>query len=110
MPIVSGASNGMALRLKGTSQIATEAADSRTRVVADRRRWRYWPGMNQSRRTIERAYQIAKSGGCADLRDIRRQLKQEGYEGVDAHFSGASIKRELQALIKAARATNTPLG
>ncbi|WP_298688506.1 hypothetical protein [uncultured Sphingomonas sp.] len=59
--------------------------------------------MSRSTNTIERAYQIAKSGRCVELKDVRRQLIQEGYEGVEAHLSGSSIKRELQALIKAAR-------
>lgn len=59
--------------------------------------------MSRPTHTVERAYQIAKSGRCVELRDVRRQLIQEGYEGVEAHLSGTSIRRELQALIKAAR-------
>jgi hypothetical protein len=66
--------------------------------------------MSRSTNTIERAYQIAKSGRCVELKDVRRQLIREGYEGVEAHFSGSSIKRELNALIKAARASNGPIG
>jgi hypothetical protein len=52
--------------------------------------------------TIERAYQLARSGNCRTIDDIRRKLTAERYESVQAHLSGASIKRDLIALCKAA--------
>ena len=52
--------------------------------------------------TVERAYQLARSGTCRSVEDIRRQLTIERYESVQAHLSGASIKRDLIALCKAA--------
>lgn len=54
--------------------------------------------------TVERAYQLARSGTCRSVEDIRRQLTSERYESVQAHLSGASIKRDLLALCKAATA------
>ena len=61
--------------------------------------------MNQPLHTIERAYQIAKSGECIGVEDIRRRLKDEHYEGVDAHLAGAQIKRDLMGLMKSAALT-----
>ncbi len=54
--------------------------------------------------TIERAYELARSGTCRSVEDIRRKLSAERYESVQAHLSGASIKRDLIALCKAATA------
>ena len=54
--------------------------------------------------TVERAYQLARSGTCRSIEDIRRRLTTERYESVQAHLSGASIKRDLIALCKAAAA------
>jgi hypothetical protein len=54
--------------------------------------------------TVERAYQLARSGTCRSVEDIRRRLTAERYESVQAHLSGSSIKRDLIALCKAAAA------
>ena len=43
---------------------------------------------------IERAFQLAS--GSANLDDIRKKLRQEGYANVDAHLAGASIKADLK--------------
>jgi hypothetical protein len=43
---------------------------------------------------IERAFQLA--GGSANLDDIRKKLRLEGYSNVDAHLAGASIKADLK--------------
>ena len=56
--------------------------------------------MSNSFNIIERAFEIARSGISPNLEDIRRRLKSEGYDGVDAHLGGSSIKRELIRLIK----------
>jgi hypothetical protein len=52
--------------------------------------------------TIERAFELAKSGSCQDLGEIRRRLAREGFDDVQEHLSGAEIKRQLVATIKAA--------
>jgi hypothetical protein len=49
--------------------------------------------------TIERAFQLAKSGTCHDIGDIRLQLEKEGYPGVPQHLSGPLIKKQLSALM-----------
>jgi hypothetical protein len=51
--------------------------------------------------TIERAYQLAKSGECASLGDIRRRLSAEGCEQVTQHLSGRSIQQALRQLLGA---------
>ena len=54
---------------------------------------------------LQRAYQLARSGACTNVSDVRRQLKQEGYEGqsIDGHTFGLGMRRELQRLIRQAR-------
>jgi hypothetical protein len=54
--------------------------------------------------TVERAYQLARSGTCRTIDDIRRTLVAERYEAVQAHLDGFSIKRDLVALCRAANA------
>ncbi len=48
--------------------------------------------------TVERAYELARSGECASLEDLRRKLRREGHEAVLAHIQG-SLARELGRLI-----------
>lgn len=51
---------------------------------------------------LERAYQIARSGECAGLSDLRKQLRAEGHQQIEGHLSGLALRRELAALIDAA--------
>jgi hypothetical protein len=50
----------------------------------------------------ERAFQLAKSGKVSNLDDIRKTLKQEGYD-ANVVQDGASLKAQLRNLIKAAQ-------
>jgi hypothetical protein len=52
--------------------------------------------------TIERAYQLARSGRCRGIDDIRRALTAERYEAIQGHLAGASIRQDLLALCRAA--------
>lgn len=52
--------------------------------------------------TVERAFELAASGACRTIDDIRRRLGTEGYPSVDAHLAGSAIRRQLKALIEAA--------
>lgn len=54
--------------------------------------------------TLERAFILARSGTCAGVEDIRRTLKRERYDHVEAHLAGSSISRQLRALCDEARA------
>ena len=53
--------------------------------------------------TIERAFQLARDSDCRSMGDLRTVLKLERYDCVDAHLSGKSIGRQLQAAMKAQR-------
>lgn len=54
--------------------------------------------------TLERAFQLANSGECASVADIRARLKSEGYSDAQSHTKGPSIRAQLNALCAAARA------
>lgn len=55
------------------------------------------------RTIIERAFDLAKSGTVANIADLRRQLKLEGHQSIDAHFSSSpSLNRQLLAIMKTA--------
>jgi hypothetical protein len=51
--------------------------------------------------TLERAFQLARSGRVATIGDIRKQLRQEGYDD-SAVDGGPSLSLQLRELIKAA--------
>lgn len=53
--------------------------------------------------TVERAYQLARSGRCRSVGDIRAELKREGLGAVDSHLAGPSLRRELSRLCLEAR-------
>ena len=56
-------------------------------------------GQMVERATIaERAFQLARSGACANVRDIKKRLKAEGYERVEAHIAGSTIVAPLVRL------------
>ena len=46
--------------------------------------------------TVERAFQIARAGGCGGMSDLVRILKGEKFEKVDEHLAGQSIRRDLR--------------
>ena len=47
---------------------------------------------------LERAFELASSGECRTVQDIRRRLQHEGYNGD--MLTGRTLKRQLEALIK----------
>jgi hypothetical protein len=48
---------------------------------------------------LERAFQLAMSGDCRSVDEIRKKLSQEGYYATQ--ITGKSLLRQLQALIAA---------
>lgn len=52
--------------------------------------------------TIERAYQLAESGDCATVDDIKIRLQGEGYASVWQHLSAPTLSRALRRLCAAA--------
>lgn len=48
---------------------------------------------------VERAYQLARSGTCLGIEDIRRRLMAEGFQNVWQHLSAApALKKSLSKL------------
>ncbi len=48
--------------------------------------------------TIERAYELARSGACRTVGEIKAKLQAEGYEGVKDRLYGASMTGALRKL------------
>jgi hypothetical protein len=55
---------------------------------------------------IERAFTLAQSGECENVRAIRLKLKAEGYSEA-GHLSGSAIRGQLMKLIAAVRLGKT---
>ena len=48
---------------------------------------------------VERAYQLARSGCCGGVEDVRRELLLEGYINVAAHLgAGPALRKTLTTL------------
>jgi hypothetical protein len=52
---------------------------------------------------IERAIQLAQTGDCRSVNDVRQRLRREGYIGIGVEMAGAAINRQLVELLHAAR-------
>jgi hypothetical protein len=63
--------------------------------------------VNEMPTTIQRAYEIARSGECTSLDELVQQLKTEQFEGVDAHIASASVRRDLRQISQSARRHET---
>jgi len=51
---------------------------------------------------VERAFELARSGAAANLDQLAKMLKTEGYELVEAHLrSSPTLNRELRAICRA---------
>jgi hypothetical protein len=53
--------------------------------------------------TVERAFELARSGTCKSVEEIRKTLRAEGFEAPESYLRGRSIGDQLRALIKEAR-------
>ena len=59
---------------------------------------------------IERAYQLARSGECPTMDDLRRRLAREKYDSVTMHLSGKLIKSQLTTIMAARAADQSAIG
>ncbi len=64
----------------------------------DNRRYQPHVGAMNDKTTLERAFELAKSGEYATVDEIRARLKSERHDQVEAHLAGPSIKRQLAKL------------
>lgn len=51
--------------------------------------------------TLERAYELARSGACRTVGDIKTKLQQEGHERVQDRLYGGSLTSALRKLCTA---------
>jgi hypothetical protein len=49
---------------------------------------------------LERAFQLAESGRCSTVEEIRRVLSNEGYSS--AQITGSTLVKQLRELMRAA--------
>jgi hypothetical protein len=59
---------------------------------------------------LERAFQLARSGRMATVEDIKKRLKQEGYDERVVADGGRLLMTQLKGLIKTAGADTQPAG
>jgi hypothetical protein len=52
--------------------------------------------------TIERAYQVARSGQAPNLASLKQRLKADGCRAVDALLAPRSLSAHLEAICAAA--------
>jgi hypothetical protein len=57
-------------------------------------------GMEHRLTTLERAFELARSGTCADVAQVRHQLKIEGY--ARDQLTGPALIRQIRDLCIAA--------
>lgn len=50
--------------------------------------------------TIERAFELARSGQYRTVEEIQATLSKEGCESVAQHLQGPQIRHELRQMIK----------
>ena len=60
--------------------------------------------MNSRFTTVERAYQLASSGECAGVGEIKGRLRAEGFTDVQGQLYGPTITSALRRLCESARA------
>ena len=51
--------------------------------------------------TVERAFELARTGSFKSVDEIRKKLKVEGFDRINAHLRG-SLSKQLLAAIRAA--------
>lgn len=61
-------------------------------------------GMDHDLTALERAFQLASSGTCATVSEIKQKLKSEGY-GL-SQIEGSALLKQLRTLIKTALPTD----
>jgi hypothetical protein len=55
--------------------------------------------------TLERAYELAASGECGSVSEIKQRLTAEHYTDVQGQLYGASVTSALRKLCEKARVT-----
>ena len=58
--------------------------------------------------TLERAYQLARSGKCRGVAQIKDRLRVEGYADIPSRIYGSALLADLRRLCVAARVESAP--
>lgn len=58
--------------------------------------------------TLERAYELARSGECLNVDDVAKTLKREGYHDVRSQLSGPKLRRTLNSICYAHKQEPVP--
>ena len=53
--------------------------------------------------TLERAYELARSGECSSVSEVKSRLKAERFTDIAGHLYGPSVMGDLRRLCRAAR-------
>ena len=64
--------------------------------------------MHRDQTTLERAFDLARSGECAGILDIKVRLNAEGRRGDDAQLVGLALGSRLRSLCSGARVNRAP--
>ena len=59
--------------------------------------------MQQTASTVERAFDLARSGTCQSVEDVRKKLEAEGSPNVRGHLASGTLRKQLKAAIKSVR-------
>ncbi|MDB5699753.1 MAG: hypothetical protein JWN69_2557 [Alphaproteobacteria bacterium] len=59
--------------------------------------------MNERPRLLERAFELARTGNCRTVDELRSELKREGFDNntILSNIAGPAIRKQLAALIAA---------
>jgi hypothetical protein len=61
--------------------------------------------MDMHKTALERAFDIARSGGCLGIPDLIKRLDQEGYQSHQ--IDGPHLKKQLASLIEEAKSAHS---
>lgn len=64
--------------------------------------------MNRRFTTVERAYQLAGSGECANVGEVKDRLRQEGFTDIAGQLYGPTITAALRKLCTGAYVPPVP--
>lgn len=53
-------------------------------------------GMNNRPTTLERAYQLAESGECRTVGEVKKRLQSEGFERIADQLYGRTVTNALR--------------
>lgn len=61
-------------------------------------------GLSVSDRSVlERAFELARSGECRSMVEVKQRLRSERYQGIDENLQGPSIRRQFSKLFAEAK-------